>query len=111
MTELGLEISVTQTKQLLDDGADFFLVDCREQNEWDYVNIEAAELFPLSNIQARVGELEDHKEQHIVILCHHGVRSLQLAQWLRQQGYSQAQSMAGGIDAWSQEIDNTKPRY
>ena len=111
MSELGLEITVAETKQLLEEQADFHFLDCREQNEWDFVNIEGAALLPMSEIQERVAELEPHKDRHIVIHCHHGGRSLQVAQWLRNQGYDQAQSMAGGIDVWSQEIDGTKPRY
>ena len=111
MSELGLEISVAETKALLDSEADFYFMDCREQNEWDYVSIEGAELLPMSEIQGRIDELESQKERHIVIHCHHGGRSLQVAQWLRQQGFAQAQSMAGGIDVWSQELDGSKPRY
>jgi rhodanese-related sulfurtransferase len=111
MSELGFEISVAETKSLLDSEADFYFMDCREQNEWDYVMIEGAELLPMSEIQDRIDELEPQKERHIVIHCHHGGRSLQVAQWLRQQGFAQAQSMAGGIDVWSQEIDDSKPRY
>ncbi len=111
MSELGLEISVSETKQLLDSGADFYFLDCREQDEWDYVKIEGAELLPMSEIQARVGELEPQKDRRVVIHCHHGGRSLQVAQWLRKQGFAEAQSMAGGIDVWSQDIDDSKPRY
>ena len=111
MSELGLEISVAETKTLLDSGADFYFMDCREQNEWDYVRIEGAELLPMSEILERIDELEPQKERHIVIHCHHGGRSLQGAQWFRLQGFAQAQSMAGGIDVWSQEVDDSKPRY
>ena len=54
MSELGLEISVAETKSLLDSEADFYFMDCREQNEWDYVMIEGAELLPMSEIQDRI---------------------------------------------------------
>jgi rhodanese-related sulfurtransferase len=46
-----------------------------------------------------------------VVHCHHGGRSLRVAHWLREQGFANAQSMAGGIDRWSQEIDPSVPRY
>ena len=59
----------------------------------------------------RVGEIEMHRDRLIVIHCHHGGRSLRVARWLRENGFQHAQSMAGGIDEWSQEIDSSVPRY
>ncbi|HQU46751.1 MAG TPA: rhodanese-like domain-containing protein, partial [Pirellulales bacterium] len=59
----------------------------------------------------RVSELEPHRGRAIVVHCHHGGRSLRVAQWLRQQGFAAAQSMSGGIDAWAAEIDPDVPRY
>jgi rhodanese-related sulfurtransferase len=55
--------------------------------------------------------LAAHRDRRIVVHCHHGGRSLRVANWLRGQGFEQAQSMAGGIDAWSTEIDPAVPRY
>jgi rhodanese-related sulfurtransferase len=51
------------------------------------------------------------EDQHLLVLCHHGARSLSVAAWLRNQGFDKAQSVAGGIDAWSRQIDPTIPRY
>jgi rhodanese-related sulfurtransferase len=65
----------------------------------------------MSEFTERLGDLEPHRNTRIVVHCHHGGRSLRVATWLRQQGFPQAQSMAGGIDQWSQEIDPTVPRY
>jgi len=65
----------------------------------------------MSEIQNRLAELETHRDDDIVIHCHHGGRSLRVANWLRQQGFSKAQSMAGGIDQWAVEIDPSLPRY
>ena len=59
----------------------------------------------------RVGELESFKSKEVVVHCHHGGRSLKVANWLRQQGFSKAQSMAGGIDEWAAEIDKSLTRY
>ena len=87
------------------------LIDCREPDEHALVHIKAATLLPMSQIQERIGELEAHRDRRIVIHCHHGGRSLRVARWLREQGYPQAQSMAGGIDQWAQEIDPTLARY
>jgi rhodanese-related sulfurtransferase len=65
----------------------------------------------MSEIQERIGELDGRQNDRIVIHCHHGGRSLQVAHWMRQQGYSNAQSMAGGIDLWAQEIEPGMTRY
>jgi rhodanese-related sulfurtransferase len=106
-----MEIDVTSVKQLLDAGAGFLLLDCREADEYATARIEGATLVPMTEIQARVGELDAHKAGRVVVHCHHGGRSLRVANWLRQQGFAQAQSMAGGIDAWSQAVDSSVPRY
>ena len=108
---MDIEIEVDAVKQLIDEDADFVLLDCREQEEWDLVHIDRALLIPMSEIQQRVGELTKLKDVHIVVQCHHGGRSLQVAHWLRNQGFDQSQSMRGGIDVWSQEIDSSLPRY
>ncbi len=89
----------------------FLLVDCREQDEWNLVHIDAARLIPMSQLAARVAELEPYREQPIAIHCHHGGRSLRVANWLREQGFAHAQSMAGGIDAWAEKIDPGLTRY
>ncbi len=108
---MDIEIEVGAVKQLIDDDAEFLLLDCREQEEWDLVHIDGALLIPMSEIQQRVAELTKHKDVHIVVQCHHGGRSLQVAHWLKNQGFDQAQSMRGGIDVWSQAIDSSLPRY
>lgn len=105
------EITVQEVRSLLDGKADFLLLDCREREEWDLVRIEGAQWLPMSEIQARLDELEEHKERRIVIHCHHGMRSLQVSTWLEGQGYRQCQSMSGGIDAWSVTVDPELPRY
>ena len=106
-----IEITCAQVKQKLDEGEEFVFLDCREQKEYDLVAIEGARLLPMSELEARHEELADHKDDPIVIHCHHGGRSLRVANWLRSQGFSQAQSMAGGIDVWAQEIEPGMTRY
>ena len=108
---MNLEISVADTKRMLDAGELPLLVDCREQHEWDLVRIDGAALLPMSEIASRIGELAGREQQHIVVYCHHGARSAQVANWLRGQGFDQTQSMAGGIDRWSLEIDPQLARY
>ena len=111
MSELPVETDVETVKSLLEGDADFLLLDCREASEYETAKIEGSVLLPMSEIQSRIGELEDQKDRHIVVHCHHGGRSMQVTQWMRQQGFSKTQNMAGGIDVWSQKIDPEVPRY
>jgi rhodanese-related sulfurtransferase len=111
MNELPWEIDCRSIKQKLDAGDDFVLLDCREADEFATANIARAKLLPMSESAERINELDPRHQQPIVVHCHHGGRSLRVARWLREQGYSQAQSMAGGIDEWSTEIDPSVPRY
>lgn len=108
---LPIEVDCTAVKQLLDERSDFLLLDCRESDEHATAHLAAAVLLPMSELAARVNELAPHKGRRVVVHCHHGGRSLRVANWLRQQGFADAQSMAGGIDLWSQVVDPTVPRY
>jgi rhodanese-related sulfurtransferase len=106
-----LEIDVRSVKKMLDSGEKFTLLDCREPTEVATAQIAGTLHIPMRDIPARIAELEAQKTGRIVVHCHHGGRSLRVTQYLRQQGFDQAQNMAGGIDAWSQEIDPTISRY
>ena len=106
-----MEIDCQAVKAKLDAGDDFLFIDCREQQEYDTVKIEGATLIPMVQIPERLSELESHKDGEIVIHCHHGGRSLNVANWLKQRGFANPLSMAGGIDVWAQEIDTSLPRY
>jgi rhodanese-related sulfurtransferase len=108
---LPWEIDCRTVKQLLDDGAPFFFLDCREPAEYTTANIPGATLIPMSQLTARVAELEPHRQGAIVVHCHHGGRSMRVAQWLRQNGFARAQSMAGGIHQWAVDVDPTTPQY
>jgi rhodanese-related sulfurtransferase len=96
---------------MLDSGEKFILLDCREPSEIATAQIAGTLHIPMRDIPARIAELEAQKTGRIVVHCHHGGRSMRVTQYLRQQGFDQAQNMAGGIDAWSQEIDTSIPRY
>ena len=109
--DLPLEIEVQGVKKLLDQGVDLFLLDCREPSEYAIAKLDSAVLIPMREIPARLPQLEPVRDQRIVVHCHHGGRSLQVTQWLRQQGFSKVQNMAGGIDAWAVEIDRSVARY
>ncbi len=106
-----MEVDCRTVKAKRDAGEDFVLLDCREQHEFDHVCIAGATLLPMSEIQRRVVELEEFRSAEVVVYCHHGGRSLQVAMWLKQQGFQQVVSMAGGIDQWAAEIDSALPRY
>ena len=108
---LPLEVSVGQTKAMLDQNPETVLIDCREQDEYDTVKIDRAKLIPMSELKSRVGELSDVGSKPVIVHCHHGGRSLKVAKFLRENGVPQAQSMAGGIDAWATDIEPGLPRY
>ncbi|MDA1049635.1 MAG: rhodanese-like domain-containing protein [Planctomycetota bacterium] len=108
---LPLEIDCRGVKKLLDEGVDFFLLDCREPSEYAIAKLDSAVLIPMGEIPARLPELEPVRDRRIVVHCHHGGRSMQVTQWLQQQGFPKVQNMAGGIDAWSHEIDSSVARY
>lgn len=108
---LPWEIDCRTVKQKLDAGDPLVLIDCREKSEHDVVRIDGAVLLPMSELMARSAELESHRGKHIVVHCHHGGRSMRVAQWMRQNGYDQTQSMAGGIHQWAEEIDPSLPKY
>jgi len=109
--QLPIELSCEDVQRLQQSGEAFAFLDCREADEYEACRIDGATLLPMSEMRDRLGELEPHRAQRIVIHCHHGGRSLRVAAFLRQQGFPQAQSMAGGIDQWSERIDPTVPRY
>jgi rhodanese-related sulfurtransferase len=105
------EVSAAEVKARLERGERFLLLDVREQDEYDTARIAEATLMPMSQIAERVGELHAWKARPIVTHCHKGVRSMRVANWLAAQGFENVQSMAGGIDAWSLEVDPTVTRY
>lgn len=109
--QVPIEIDVQSVKTLLDKKADLLLLDCRQDDEYSMVHIDGATHIPMGSIPERVGELEAHKDRPIVVHCHHGGRSLRVTNWLRSQGFSNVRNMTGGIDAWSLQIDSSKPRY
>lgn len=90
---------------------DLLLLDCRRPDEYAIAQIEGSLLIPMQEIAERLAEIEDWREKPLVVHCHHGMRSLRVVEFLREKGFSTAQSLAGGIDAWSLEVDADVPRY
>jgi rhodanese-related sulfurtransferase len=108
---LPLDIDVQSVKKLLDDKEPFLFLDCREASEVATAKIDGTLHIPMRDTPARIAELQPHQSGRVIVHCHHGGRSLRVAQFLRQQGFDKAQNMDGGIDAWSLEIDPSIPRY
>ena len=107
---MEFEISPGQVKSLQKSGETFTLLDVREPWEFDTARIESAKLMPMGDVPSRAHQELD-PDDHIVVVCHHGVRSMNVTVWLRQQGFGKAQSMRGGIDAWSRRVDGKVPTY
>lgn len=106
------EISVQDVKDRLDAGQSLLLVDVRQPEEHEHCRIEKSLLFPLPRLQSAVEEIRQLAQgQSVITYCHHGHRSVQAAAMLREAGIGRVMSMAGGIDAWSTEIDSSVPRY
>ncbi len=107
---MDYEITPEDVKGKLDAGEKFVLLDVREPWEFATAKIDGATLMPMGEVPSRAHQELD-PEDHVVVMCHHGVRSMNVTVWLRQQGFDQAQSMRGGIDAWSKKVDGTVPTY
>jgi rhodanese-related sulfurtransferase len=86
------------------------LLDVREPWEFQTASLPNSLLMPMGEVASRA-HTELDPDAPIVVMCHHGARSLNVAMWLREQGFTHAQSLAGGIDAWSRSIDPEVPRY
>ena len=112
------EISVQDVHAKQQDGEEFILVDVREPKELELASLaeDAFTSLPLSDLRERRLEavpdaLSQDKDAEVVVFCHKGLRSAQVTVFLRQQGWSKAVSMAGGIDAWAEEIDESVGKY
>ena len=110
--QMPIEVSVAEVKRRIDGGESVLVIDVREPEEYAIARLEGAELVPLGTIPQNLPRLAaTGNGKSMLLLCHHGVRSLNAAIWLRAQGVKDAQSICGGIDAWSQLVDASVPRY
>lgn len=103
------EMTVTELKEWMDRKEKFVLVDVREPSEYAINQIPGSKLIPLGNLPERVKELDS--ADRIVVHCHFGGRSAKAVQFLQKMGFKKIKNLAGGIDAWSQEVDPRCPRY
>jgi rhodanese-related sulfurtransferase len=107
---MDYEITPEEVKSKLDAGEPFTLLDVREAWEFETARIDGGKLMPMGDVPSRAHQELDPND-HIVVVCHHGVRSMNVTVWLRQQGFDKAQSMRGGIDAWSRCVDGSVAMY
>ncbi len=103
------KLSATELKNKIEREEKLFLLDVREPNEYEYSHIANSILIPLNQIPNRLSELDP--EQEIVVICHHGMRSQQAANYLAQSGFKNISNLTGGIDAWSCNCDSSVRRY
>ncbi len=105
------EVTPRTVQAMREAGEDFVLLDVREPREIAAAAIDGAVVVPMGEIKSRLSELEAHADHKIVVMCHHGARSMQVTAFLRQHEFDDVSSMAGGIDLWSRDIDPAVPRY
>lgn len=103
------QLSVDDLQQWRTEGRAFTLLDVREDEELAIAALAGAEHIPMRSIPARIGEIP--ADRPLVVMCHHGMRSQQVAHFLEQSGREQVFNLAGGIDAWSTRIDPTIATY
>jgi adenylyltransferase/sulfurtransferase len=102
------EIRVEELKRRLDEGENLFLLDVRDESEFDISNIGGL-LIPLPELAKRVNELDVH--QKIVTICKMGPRGAKAVQLLHNAGFEQVWNLTGGIHAWSDRVDHSVPKY
>ena len=105
------EMSATELAAALRSAAPPHLLDVREPEEFELAALAGARLIPLGQLAGGWGEIGNWRGEAVVVYCHHGIRSLHAAAWLREAGFTDVTNLAGGIDAWSREVDRSLPRY
>src|SRR4051812_6605585 len=103
------EISVQELKAQRDRSEKPLVLDVREEWELQLAHIPDVVHVPMSQVPARVSEFE--REQQIIVMCHAGGRSMRVAHYLANQGFTNVANLTGGISAWSQSVDATVPQY
>jgi len=103
------QLTALELKQAIETGGDLVLLDVREPFEFNYAHIPGSHSIPLGQLPGRVAELA--ADDDIVVICHHGIRSMRAANFLLQSGFQRVCNLQGGIDAWSLHCDNSLRRY
>jgi len=105
------EIAPQEVAAMLKSKADFFFMDCRTQDEHETAHVEGATLIPMLDLSLHMPTLRDNEDKLIVVMCRSGKRSLNVTAALREQGFANVKSMAGGILRWSKDVDPSVPQY
>jgi rhodanese-related sulfurtransferase len=107
------EITVEQLATLLQEGGDRQFVDVREPQELELAQLEGFINLPLSQHGEWSADIHTRLDAHqeTLVLCHHGMRSAQMCQWLISQGFTDVKNVTGGIDAYACVVDESIPRY
>lgn len=109
-TQFPLEVTVTDARDRLSARPDAtVLLDVREATELAICSVPAARHIPMGQIPANLDQLP--RDRDILVMCHHGVRSLRVTYFLRQHGFDRVANVAGGIDAWAEQVDPGMARY
>ncbi|MBM3993079.1 MAG: hypothetical protein FJ303_02820 [Planctomycetes bacterium] len=108
---MAQEITPRDLAKLIENGLVVRLIDVRQAWESKLAGLPESTLIPLGELAARAGEIAVNSDILTVVYCHHGVRSQSAAEYLRRLGHVNIRSLAGGIDAWSCEVDPAIPRY
>lgn len=103
------QLRVAELQKKINEKDDVFLLDVRETHEFKYAKIDGSVLIPLNELPQRLTEIDHTKP--VIVICHHGMRSLQAANFLDRVGFPDIHNLIGGIDAWSLECDASVPRY
>lgn len=102
-------ITPTELSQKLRQGDTPLLLDVREPQEFAYCRIEGSTHMPMSRVFSGLSELDPERET--VVICHHGLRSAQVANFLVSRGFRKVLNLKGGIAAWANEVDRHMPTY
>ncbi|MGN6506264.1 MAG: molybdopterin-synthase adenylyltransferase MoeB [Tepidisphaeraceae bacterium] len=105
------EITPRELKKKLDKKDEFVFIDCRLPHETKITEIAGGTLIPLQQLGARIGELRGKEDEEVIVYCRSGGRSLQFAQVLKQQGFKNVKSMAGGVLLWNTDVNPGGPQY
>lgn len=111
MNDMGESVSATELAAWLKSDKPPRLLDVREPDEFAICSLPGAVLMPLGQVPDQVEEIENWREEPVLVYCHHGVRSLHAIQFLRHAGFTKLVNLSGGIDAWAREVDEKMQKY
>ena len=111
MSAKPLEIMPSDVARLIQDDTTLVMLDCRTDEERRIATIDQSTHIPMNEIPDRIDELSPYMDAPMIVYCHGGKRSLAVTALLRTKGFKNTQSLCGGIDRWSQEVDSSIPQY